>query len=177
MKNIYLLISHTGTLPAKFISFFTKDSYTHVAIALNADLTEMYSFGRKYTYLPLPAGFISESKEEGVYKRFTNTRSALIELSVEEDVYEEIQTKLRTMYVDKKKYKYNVLGIVYAKFGKHRKKENHFYCSEFVQDVIEPYGLGVTTDSEVVKPINFLSLSNGKLLFEGLLRNYQAQIS
>lgn len=177
MKNIYLLISNTGTLPARFISFFTKDRYTHVAIALNAELTEMYTFGRKYTYLPLPGGFICESKERGIYKRFTKTKSALLELSVNEDVYEEIQDKLRTMYLDKNKYKYNLLGIFYAKFGKLRKKENYFYCSEFVQEVFEPYGLGVNTESGVIRPINFLSVSNGKLLFEGVLSNYQAQVS
>ena len=177
MKKIYLLVSHTGTVPSKLISYFTKDSYTHVSIALNAELTEMYTFGRKYTYLILPAGFVRESKDSGVYKRFSDTKSVLIEIPVEEEVFEEIQTRLRTMYVDKNKYKYNVLGILYAKFGKHRHKENHFYCSEFVQEIFEPYGLGVNTKNEVIKPIDFLSITNGKILFEGRLHNYVAQVS
>ncbi len=177
MKNIYVLVSRTGTFPSKFISYFTKDCYTHVSIALDAELTEMYSFGRKYPYLILPAGFVREYKDCGVYKRFADTKSVLIEIPVEDDVYEEIKTRLRTMYADKDKYKYNVLGLLYAKFGKHRKKENYFYCSEFAQSLFEPYGLGVNTGSEVIKPIDFLSIANGKILFEGELHNYRAQVS
>ena len=177
MKKIYLLVSHTGTIPSKLISYFTKDSYTHVAIALNAELTEMYTFGRKYTYLILPAGFIRESKDSGVYKRFTGTKSVLIEIPVEEEIFEEIQMRLRTMYVDKDKYKYNILGILYAKFGKPRHKENYFYCSEFVQEIFEPHGLGVKTENKVIRPIDFLSIANSKILFEGQLHNYVAQVS
>ena len=87
MKKIYLLISHTGTFPAKFMSFFTKDCYTHVSIALTDDLSEMYSFGRKHLRVPFPGGFIRESKDSGIYKKFENTRSVLVEFLVDESVY------------------------------------------------------------------------------------------
>lgn len=175
MKKIYLLISHTGTFPARFMSYFTKDTYTHVSIALSDKLNEMYSFGRKYTRFPFPGGFIRESWNCGVYKRFDNTRSVLLEFSVGDAVYEKISNRLRTMYEEREKYKYNLLGIFYAYFGKNRKKENYFYCSEFVEEIFCEYGLKCGDNKTVVKPIDFLNASQGRLVYKGLLREYCAQ--
>ena len=46
MKKIYLVLAHTGTTLATIIKYYTKDEFSHVSIALDDELEEMYSFGR-----------------------------------------------------------------------------------------------------------------------------------
>ena len=44
MKKIYIVLTHTGTILSKIIKYWTKDEFSHVSIALDEDLKEMYSF-------------------------------------------------------------------------------------------------------------------------------------
>ena len=59
-------------------------------------------------------------------------------------------------------------------FSLYRQK-NHFYCSEFVADVLKSYRIIEGNSlSEVVKPMDLLSLENAKIVYKGLtskLRN------
>lgn len=51
MKKIYIVLAHTGTLLSRIIKIRTGAEYTHSSIALDEDLEQMYSFGRKYSYI------------------------------------------------------------------------------------------------------------------------------
>lgn len=46
-KEIYVLLTDTGTVLTKIIRSFTKDPLNHASIAFDQDLNEVYSFGRK----------------------------------------------------------------------------------------------------------------------------------
>jgi len=50
MQKIYIVLTHTGTLLSNLIKLYTKNDYSHVSLAFDEDLNEMYSFGRLYTY-------------------------------------------------------------------------------------------------------------------------------
>lgn len=52
MKEIYIVLTHTGTALSRMIKWFTKDEFTHSSIALDAELKQMYSFGRLNPYNP-----------------------------------------------------------------------------------------------------------------------------
>ena len=84
MKNIYILLTHSGTIPSKLVKFYTRNNYSHVSISLKKELTEFYSFGRKKLYNPFIGGFIIESKNSKFYKRFKNTKCVLLKLKVTE---------------------------------------------------------------------------------------------
>lgn len=172
MKNLYIVISKTGSIPSRFLQFFTKDKYVHVSLGLNEKLTEMYSFARRHRYYPFWSGFIRERIGEGVYQRFKNTRIAVVKLPVNDEVYEEIAQKLHDMYPIRNKYRYNYIGVFLAYFGKSFKRKHCFYCSEFVQKILSEHGVGVENTQTPVKPIEFLKLKNGKLVFEGFTREY-----
>lgn len=47
-KHIYIVLTRTNTLISRIIRLFMNDEYTHAAIALDKELNNMYSFGRKY---------------------------------------------------------------------------------------------------------------------------------
>ena len=67
-KNIYIMISQTGTNCSKIFQLFTRAPYNHASIALDEDLNSLYSFARQNLYIPLIAGFVKEDVNEGVYK-------------------------------------------------------------------------------------------------------------
>ena len=46
MKDIYILLSDTGSVLTRIIKHFTNNPYNHVSIAFEEDLSKLYSFGR-----------------------------------------------------------------------------------------------------------------------------------
>ena len=88
MKKIYIILTHTGTILSTIIKYYTKDEFSHVSIALDADLEEMYSFGRLHPYNPFLGSFVHESIKKGTFKRFKNTKAKVYSLFVTDDQYE-----------------------------------------------------------------------------------------
>ena len=174
MKKLYLVLSQTKSFPSRLISFFTKEDYAHVSLSLNRDLTEMYTFGRKYLYSVFPGGYVKECIHERMYKRFPNTHITVIEIVVENSVYENISQYLRDMYENKKKYKYNYLGVFLAYFQKNKKRENYYYCSEFIYEILCKFGVIVDGEPHrVVRPSDFLEFPLGEFVYVGYMRTYK----
>lgn len=57
-------------------------------LALDRELTEMYSFARKYTYYPFLGRFKHERLDEGIYKLAKQLPGVVLELEVEAEQYE-----------------------------------------------------------------------------------------
>lgn len=173
-KKLYIVISQTGSIVSKFIRLVTRDRYNHVSLSLCEGLNEMYSFGRIHAYNPFIGGFVKESVTEGAFKRFVkNTVAVIIELEIDKDKYGEIEKDLKHMYRHRGEYHYNYKGLLLAMFGKSRHKIHTFYCSEFLQNLLDKHGIRkADSDPKVIKPMDFLDIPNGKVIFEGRLRNY-----
>ena len=58
--EIFLVYSANNSLLSKAIQCYTKETYNHVSIALDKDLNNTYSFGRKKMSNPLIGGFVKE---------------------------------------------------------------------------------------------------------------------
>ena len=173
LKKIYIVISQTGSIVSKFIRVVTRDRYNHVSISLDKQLTNMYSFGRVHAYNAFIGGFVKESVEAGAFKRFVkNTVACIMELEVTEEQYEGLAKDLDHMYRHKGDYHYNYKGLFLAMFGKARHKIHTFYCSEFLQNLLEKNGICEVNDRKVVKPMDFIELPGAKVLFEGRLRDF-----
>ena len=62
MSNyIYVVFSSTPYKIGKTIRMLTGEKYNHVSISLDAELTQMYSFARRYYKTPFYGGFVKES--------------------------------------------------------------------------------------------------------------------
>ena len=59
-KDLYLVLSQTGSIWAQAIKIYTRDAYNHISISLSPELDTMYSFGRRHAYNPFWAGFVKE---------------------------------------------------------------------------------------------------------------------
>lgn len=175
-RNIYVVISQTGSIVSKIIKIFTGDKYNHVSLSLDRELKNMYSFGRVNPYNPVIGGFVRESPNDGTMKRFTNTDAAVVELTVSSDVYEQIESKLQSMYAHREEYHYNYIGLFMAMFGRTRKKSKCYYCSEFIYSVLHRYNVNLYSVGEIIKPMDFLSIIDGRIIFEGKLRDYNKRV-
>ena len=174
MKKIYLVLAHTGTTLATIIKYYTKDEFSHVSIALDDDLDEMYSFGRLNPYNPFWGGFVHENIHKGTFKRFKNTKTEVYSLLVTDEQYEKIEKTISYFSQNKDKYKFNVLGLACVSINKRILRKNTFYCAEFVKHVLKVSGISeVNKLPEIIRPQNFKNIQGLKLEYEGLLRNYK----
>ena len=171
MKKIYLVLSHTGTFPSKFVRFYTRKEYSHISISLDKDLKEMYSFGRINPYNPFRGGFVHESPKKGIFKRFKNTKIKIYSLDVKDEEYDKMCETIKDMEKNKEKYGYNFIGFCTIPIHIPIKRKRHFYCSEFIKYLFEESNLNYSLPS-VVKPDDFSKLDGLDVIYTGKLNAY-----
>ena len=173
-KQIYIVMSQTGTVLSRFLKLVTRQAYNHASISLKEDLGEMYSFGRKNPYNPFWGGFVTESKDFGTFKRFYKTRVQVLALTVSAEKYQQIYDQLQQMLADPDRYHYNYWGLVFAAFHIPVTGTNRYYCSEFIRDLLKQYGIeGAERLSAVIHPNHFAALPGVQTVYCGLLQEFK----
>lgn len=176
MQKIYIVLTHTGTFLSNIIKSYTKNEYSHISIALDEELNDMYSFGRVNPYVAFVGGFVKESLTEGTFKRFKKTKTSVYELEVTNKQYKKIKSKAEQMLKHKKEYKFNILGLFFVAINKKVKKPNTFYCAEFVRYILEGADIDTGYLPEIIKPEDFKNLKNIKFIYKGKLKKYRTRI-
>ena len=175
MKNIYLVLSQTGTILSKTIKVITNKEYNHISLSLDGSLDKMYSFGRKSPNNPFIGVFVVEGINKGTFLKFQDTKCKVIEISVSDKQYEELCSNIYYMLVNREKYKYNLLGLCLAAFHICLKFDNKFYCSEFVRYIMNLSDIDVSMIPEIAHPTDFVNMENN-VVYEGLLRDYSVSM-
>ena len=172
-KNIYIVITQTGTVLSRILKRITKAEYNHVSLGLSEDLQTLYSFGRKFARNPFIGGFIIESPNYGTFKHFSNTKALVLALPIENEKFEAISEYINDMVSNRKKYKYNYFGLWFAAFNLCLKFNNRYYCSEFVRDVLKKIEIeGSDKMEDIVQPIHFLDIPNTTEYYCGKLSKF-----
>lgn len=170
-KKIYIVLTYSGTVLSKIIRAYTGEDYSHVSIALDKDLEEMYSFGRLNPYNPLHAGFVHEELLSGTFNRFKRTTTEILSIAVSDSQYEEIKQILEDFKANAETYHFNIIGLFAVGFNLKYTRKNYYYCAEFVKYVIERAKLNLELP-EIVKPMDFYKLDKMNLEYKGILRDY-----
>lgn len=171
---IYLVFSNTGTLLSKCINYYTKDEYVHVSLSFDENFNKMYSFGRIFPICPFIGGFVEENLNDGVYKRFQNSKCIIYKIEVDENQYKLLQKELSIFLNNKKKYRYNFLGLIGYIINKPIKRDNHYFCSEFVSHLLIKSNIfDPKKDPSLVKPSDLLEIENKEFIYEGYTNNYK----
>ena len=170
-KRIYIVLTYTGTILSKIIKVYTREEYSHVSLSLDKKLNKMYSFGRLNPYNPFIGGFVHEGINSGTFKRFKNTKTEIYCIEVTNKQYNKIKQEIKNIKLHKNDYKFNIIGLILAGINYKYKKNNSFYCAEFVKYLIDEANLEFSLPS-VVKPIDFKKYNNMVLLYRGKLKNY-----
>ena len=172
MKQIYLILTHTGTILSNIIRSYTKDEFSHVSISLDKNLNKMYSFGRLNPYNPFVGGFINEKTTSGTFKRFKNTKTIIYEVDVQDWQYEKLENLINNIGNCIAPYKFNVLGLFAVSINKKIHKIHSFYCAEFVKYALEKIGVENNLP-EIIRPEDFKKVKRKHTIYQGLLREYR----
>ncbi len=173
MKKIYIIVSNSGSIVSKFLRLFLHEKYVHVTISLDEYLKEAYSFGRKFTYSPLPGGFINEMYEKRC-KHFNKSESKIYELKVSNKQFNNLKDNLKQEYINnKKKYKYNIIGLYYIYRNKVHHRDFRLVCSQFCSKILIDCDIvNFEKDYSLIRPTDFLNIKEALLIFEGKTMDY-----
>lgn len=173
-RKIYIMLSQTGTYFSRAIKLYTGYNYNHTSIALDRDLKELYSFGRRGKLgLPLPSGFVKEDKDNGIFSTYSKTTCRVYELEVSEEEYQKVKDVIEEFKIEDKKYKYSILGIFTIMFNIPFNRRYRFVCSQFVAHVLnEGKVVEFEKDISLIKPEDFETIDNSEVIYSGLLSKY-----
>ena len=170
-KEIYLLLTDTGTILTRLIKSYTKKPYNHASIVFDTELVEVYSFGRKTAKNPYIGGFVREDIHSVLFKQ---ADCAIYSLTVTNDEFQKMYQYIQEMAVKKECYRYNFIGLFGVLFKKPIKRKNAFFCSQFVASVLkESNVINFEKDLSLVEPSDLPYSANFQLIYEGRLKDYQ----
>ena len=173
-RRIYILLTYSGSLLSKCINIYTKEPYTHVSIALDKDLHELYSFGRINPSNPIFAGFVKEDIVSGTYARFPETRCRIYSLRVNDIQYKRLKKEINKFKINRDKYGYNLLGLFGVIFNIPIERRYSFFCSQFVATILNNSGIHLFDKfSALVSPRDFRKCKEFNLIYEGRLKRYK----
>ena len=92
-RQLYIVISQTGTLLSRILKQITGAEYNHASISLSI-----------------------ESPRTGTFKRFSETKVLVLSVSVTEEQHAELKEMLDVMWKRRRKYSYNYIGLCLAYF-------------------------------------------------------------
>lgn len=172
-KYIYLVFSKTGTFLGRVISSFTCSKYAHVSISFDDSFTKMYSFGRRNPDNPFIGGFVEENIYDGVYKKFSGSECLICRVKVTKEQYDSIKLDVDEFVNNKDNLRYNFLGLLGVLFDKPLKRDNYYFCSQFVSGILaENNVLSLDKSPELIKPNDLIDMINGEIIYEGLIARY-----
>ncbi|URN96610.1 MAG: hypothetical protein NAG76_10460 [Candidatus Pristimantibacillus lignocellulolyticus] len=168
-RELYIVLTNTGTVLANVISYCTKEHLSHVSIAFDSDLREVYSFGRKYQRNPFIGGFIREDITGPVFLR---SQCAIYRIKVSQQSYDTIRTQIDHFIHYSHHYHYNFLGMIAVYFNIPWDRRNHYFCSQFVSTILLNAELELfNKETTLVTPGDFLD-AQLELIYRGRLRSY-----
>lgn len=178
MKKVYILTTYTGTVLSYLISRVTKVPYAHVSIALDENLEEVYSFGRKHVSNPIFAGFVREYIDGGLYKKMHNTQCRVYSLELKDSQYSKLVETINVFVANKKKFKYDATALIRLLCGIPNENNYKFVCSQFVAFALEESGVNIfNKPSKTVTPMDFYTSKLLNVEYEGLLCEYRSNLN
>lgn len=173
-EKLYILLSDTQSFISKGIKLYTKKPYSHVSIAFDSNLEEVYSFGRLSLYNPLIGGFVREDIDRGTFHIYPNTKCALYSIKVSPKQLKAVRKEINNFNKMKDKYRYNFLGAFSLIFNKPINREYNYFCSQFVADVLLKGEIKIINkDIGLTMPDDFLNHQALQLVYEGRLHSYR----
>lgn len=172
-QYIYIIVSRTDTVLGRMIRKSLGVPFNHCSIATDQSLSCFYSIGRKGIYNPLRAGFVEESKDAGFFKIHSNAQIAVLRVAVTEEQLHALEESLAEFQAKAAQINYSLLGLVYCYFGISTKRENKYFCSQFVAELLQSAGIELLhKPPTLTRPHDFLQLPEAESIYTGTFQNY-----
>ncbi len=164
-KKIFILLTKLNDGGARMLSAITGSYYTHASIGLEDDMNTFYSFVYK--------GFIVEQITRYVKPDRAPFPCELYELEVCEKKYKRIKKFILGFVNTKNRFCYTRLGVACCLFGIPYKKNQSYFCSHFVAEVLKRTGaVNIKKNSALYLPRDFRKIPELKLNFRGNLLSF-----
>jgi len=179
-KYIYLVFSKTGTWLSRTLNFFSSSKYVHASISFDNHFDAMYSFGRKRPRNPFSGGFVKENIFEGVYKNYLDSECIIYKIPITMQQFEGIQKDITKFNFNKANYRYNFLGLFGILLNVPLNRNNYYFCSQFVYELLEKHDiLKLDKQAGLVTIIDLMAVENKSMVYEGFtkdLKSYQTSV-
>ena len=170
MKTIYILLTRSGTLLSNLVYTVTGANYTHASLAFDEDLSCLYSSTRKNGYTMFPAGPSREYLNRGVFRLRENVPCALYALDVSDEAYTRARRRAEHMMAHGSLYRFNVIGLALCGMHIRWKRRRHYFCSQFVSEVLEKSGaMELPKHSTLMHPNDYTRLEELRCVYRGTL--------
>lgn len=172
---IYVVVSRTDTVLGRLIRRSLHVEYNHCSLALDGSLDTIYSFGRKELRSVFRAGFVTEGRADGFFGVHRRSDISVVRLPVTPAQLARLREAIAAFHLHRALYKYSLLGLWYCYLGIPKKRENRYFCSQFVAEVLSEAGLSLFDKPEtLVRPHDFLALPGGTVVYRGEIGRYAA---
>ena len=170
MKTLYIFLTRSGTLVSNLVYALTGAEYTHISLAFDENLNTLYSSTRKNGYTMFPAGPSREYLNKGVFRLRENIPCALYALEVSDEAYARAKRRAEHMMTHGELYRFNSLGLLLCAFHVRWNRRRHYFCSQFVSEVLQKSGsLNLPKHSTLMRPNDYAALPQLKCLYQGKL--------
>lgn len=184
--KIYIVASYCGTVASKLISNRAKlkfwnrypgDGYAHISLSLNDTLDDMLSFARIKLHNPFVAGLVRENIRTGVFAFHSkHAKIAVFEIPITIEQYNGIKESMELAWRNRNQFKYNFLGLCSMLItGRGVARQNHYFCSQWVSEVLIHNGISLFGDKKPVhiRPFDMYVALKDYMIFEGCLTSYR----
>ncbi len=164
-RKIYILLTRLYDNGSKAIGILTNSYYTHASIGLEEDLNTFYSFVTK--------GFKIEKITKYVCPDREPYPCLLYEMEVSQKIYGAIKQTIQDFISKKDIYRYAKLGVVLGLFHIPIVQKRHYFCSQFVAEVLgSTNAVHLTKSSALYYPRDLSDLPNKRIIFQGNLKSF-----
>lgn len=172
MKNIYILLTRSGTLLSNLVYLVTGDTFTHASISFDDCLQPLYSSARKNGETMFPAGPCREHFHRGFYKKHRKIPCALYALEVPEENYSKAIEEVSGILSHSDEYRFNILGLILCKLNIPLKRRHKFFCSQFVAEILRrSESIDLPKVPSLMRPMDYTKLSQLQCLYQGMLQD------
>jgi hypothetical protein len=171
MKTIYILLTRSETIVSRAVYMVTADPYTHASIGFEVETLTFYSSSRKNGRTMFPAGPCAERLNHGYWHKHPKTPCALYMLQVEEEVHEAAMREVERILEQQDLYHYNICGLLLCKFNIPWRRKHHFFCSEFVSEILErSNAIEMPKETSLMRPMDYANMPQMQCLYRGTVQ-------
>lgn len=171
-EKLYIVLIGTPGIFATLIRLYSRLKYIHVALAMDEDLKECYSFGRRNPKVPIFSGFEKEEMDK-VVEHFPKAICMVTEIECTKEQKEDVWKRINYYKKNAKRYHYTILGLPFLVFKKPFHQKRRYACSQFVARTLEDYGIRkFDKHFSLVTPKDFYEMPDKKILYVGTIEGY-----
>ena len=130
----------------------------------------MYSFGRINPNNPFSGGFVEEDFAKGVYKKFPGCQCLIYKVAITEQQLSLLKQEIQAFVGDRKRYRYNFIGLLSLLVNRPLRIRNRYFCSQFVAEVLIKSGIFQSEKvPELIRTDELYEIPNQEVFYEGLI--------